>query len=66
MRYELRLTAFDMLDLVHVSVQILGPGLEGSFTSEQVAHYSTTVRGTGEPDPSLWARDALIAALEVL
>lgn len=66
MRYELRLTAFDMLDQVHVALVIV----EASDThqvSMQVVHRSvSTVQGTGESDPLQWARDALVAALEDL
>ena len=66
MRYELRLTAYDMLDLVHIAVVVTGPDLPGSITSEVVLSSTTTVRGTGESDPYQWTRDALVAALEAL
>ena len=66
MRYEMRVTAFDVMDSVHVAVVVLEAG-EAPQTSQQVVLRSATgVRGTGESDPSEWARDALIAALESL
>lgn len=66
MRYEMRVTAYDMLDQVHVVVAVYGPDMPGSITTEQVVQSSTTVQGTGESDPLQWARDALVAALEML
>lgn len=66
MRYELRVTAYDMLDQVAVATVILEAG-DSPQISTQVVHRSmTTVRGTGESDPSQWARDALVAAIESL
>ena len=66
MRYEARLVAFDMLDKVHVAVSILEAGNEPMSPSMLVATRVTTVPGTGESDPFLWTRDALVAALETL
>lgn len=66
MRYELRFTAYDMLDQVHCVLAVFGPDMPGSITSEMVVQSSTTVQGTGESDPLQWARDALVAMLETL
>lgn len=66
MRYELRLTAFDMLDQVHVVLTLVDSGSDYPVTYTTVLSRATTVRGEGESDPSRWARDALIAALETL
>lgn len=66
MRYEVRLTAFDMLDQVHVAVVILGNRDAGAPLSTVLETRVTTVPGTGESDPSAWTRDALIAALECI
>jgi hypothetical protein len=66
MRYELRLTAFDMLDKVTVATVVLEAS-DIPQVSTQVVHRSvSTVQGTGESDPLQWARDALVAALEDL
>lgn len=66
MRYELRLTAYDMLDQVHVEVAIYRSVPDGPFLSELVGNSGSTVRGTGESDQWQWARDALVQALETL
>lgn len=66
MRYELRLTAFDMLDTVNVAVVIL-EATDMPRVSTSVVHRSVTTQpGTGESDPLQWARDALVQALEDL
>nr|CRY95347.1 hypothetical protein [uncultured prokaryote] len=66
MRYELRLTAYDMLDRVAVAVVVLEAS-DIPQVSTQVVHRSTTVQpGTGEQDPLQWTRDALVQALEAL
>lgn len=66
MRYEARLTAFDMLDQVHVALVVLEASDTPQVSTRVVLRSMTTVRGTGEPDPSQWATDALVAALESL
>jgi len=66
MRYEARVTAFDMLDQVHVTLGVWVTG-ESALSRPEIALSSTiTVQGEGESDPTLWARDALIALLETL
>jgi hypothetical protein len=66
MRYELRLTAFDMLDKVHISWSLRasegGDPLQLPAAFEGVA----TLDGSGENDPLSWVRDALVGALETL
>lgn len=66
MRYEARVTAFDMLDQVHVALVVLEAGTEPQATQQVVLRSMTTVRGEGESDPTAWARDALVAILETL
>ena len=66
MRYELRLTAFDMLDRVHIAVALYTQEGRVDRPSELVGTRALTVLGTGESDPWQWARDALVAALEDL
>ena len=66
MRYEARVTAFDVMDQIHVALVVLEAGDAPQFSSSVVFRSVTTVRGEGESDPSLWARDALIAVLETL
>ena len=64
MRYEARLTAYDLLDTVAVATLLRStePGEESE--PSVVLHYLTQVRGTGETDPRVWLRDALLALLE--
>lgn len=66
MRYEARVTAFDVLDKVHVAVAIYEADQVPQGSSRLVATRVTAVQGTGESDPFLWTRDALVAALETL
>lgn len=66
MRYEARVTAFDILDQVHIALVVYGPELEGSIGQEVVLSTSVAVQGTGESNPSQWTTDALVALLEVL
>jgi len=66
MRYELRVTAFDMLDKIHVGVVLLRQGDEPGAPSLPVGTRVSTQQGTGESEPWLWARDALVQAIESL
>lgn len=66
MRYELRLTAYDVMDKVNVAVVVLMAADIPQVSQQVVLRSMTTVQGTGESDPSEWARDALIAGLESL
>jgi len=66
MRYEMRVTAYDMLDQVAVAIVVMEAAEVPQFSQQVVLRRLTTVRGEGESDPSAWARDALIAALESL
>ena len=66
MRYEARVTAYDVMDRVMVAVVILEASDIPRVSSRVVGTTVTTVQGTGEPDPYLWTRDALVAALETL
>lgn len=66
MRYEASLSAFDMLDQVHVFVTLRATPESVGAHQETVLVRSTTVPGTGEGDPVEWVRDALLAILETL
>jgi len=66
MRYELRVTAFDMLDQVNVAIVCLEASDIPQVSTTVVLRRVTAVRGTGEQDPEEWTRDALVAALEAL
>jgi hypothetical protein len=66
MRYEARVTAFDMLDRVHVALVVLEAGDIPYVSNQVVLRRVTTERGTGEQDPAVWTRDALVQLLETL
>lgn len=66
MRYEARVTAYDMLDQVTVALVVLEASDIPQVSTKVVLRSTTTVRGTGEEDPRQWAIDALVAALESL
>jgi hypothetical protein len=66
MRYELRLTAFDMLDQVHVSITLEASSGAGEDAPPPPRHWTATVPGTGQLGPHEWSRDALVTALEAL
>lgn len=66
MRYELRLTAFDMLDQVHIAGTVYMTTDRPGEVSRPVLTWTTTVRGTGQSDLIPWTTDSLIAAMEAL
>jgi len=66
MRYEMRVTAYDMLNVVCVAVVVYESDPDAPVLREPVVKSTTTVQGTGESDPTEWAKSALIAALERL
>lgn len=66
MRYELRVTAFDVMDRVHVATALYRTGQGTEPPTVLVGTRVTTVPGTGESDPWQWATDALVAAVENL
>lgn len=66
MRYELRLTAFDMLDQVHIAGSVRMTGDAPGDVSEPALQWTTSLPGTGQSDPAEWTTDTLLAALESL
>lgn len=66
MRYEARVTAYDMLDQICCAVVIFRTEDDPLSRPEVALRASTTVPGTGEVDPAEWIRDALVAILETL
>lgn len=66
MRYEARITAYDMLDQVCVAAVLFStPELE-TATPVPVLKTVVTLAGEGITDPHLWLRDALCALAETL
>lgn len=66
MRYELRMSAYDVMDQIWVTLSLHSQQDVAEGAADALAHISTTVAGVGESDPREWMRDALVAALEVL
>lgn len=66
MRYEARIAAYDVMDQVMTALVVQATGDHPGSRPEVVLTIATTVPGTGESDPTEWARDALVALLEVL
>ena len=66
MRYELRLTAYDVMDQVFIVLAVEARESTETHKSDRPLTRTTTVQGTGEDDVLEWARDALVAAVETL
>lgn len=64
MRYELRLTAYDVMDQVWVSTTLHLTEDTPGATAHPVLHWQSAAPGTGSTDPRVWARDALLTAME--
>lgn len=65
MRYEMRVTAYDVADLVQVVVQ-LERRTHPLVPAEREVLVANVFQGTGCDDPRDWCRDALVAAIEFL
>lgn len=66
MRYEARITAYDMLDQVCVAAVLLSADDDPSREPEVALRTVVIARGTGEPEPQRWLRDALVQLAETL
>lgn len=66
MRYELRLTAYDVMDQVWVSTTLHRTPDTPGAPSEIALVLHSQAAGEGEQDPIEWTRDALVCALESL
>lgn len=66
MRYELRLTAFDMMDQVHVSLALYQTLDLPGATSSLVWARTATSRSRGTPGATTWTREALDTALHAV
>lgn len=66
MRYEARVTAYDVMDRVCIALVVLEASDIPQVSTQVVLRRVTTVQGEGESDPLAWARDALVAMLEDL
>ena len=60
------LTAWDVLDKVHVTVYVKRYDALGAQAPTVVWQDAVTVQGEGEDDEKAWLKDALVAMLENL
>lgn len=66
MRYELRLTAYDVIDQVHVTAALYGTSGYPFEPSELVWARTATCRSRGTPEATEWTREVLNTMLEAL
>lgn len=66
MRYEARITAFDLLDQVHVALVVVDTSRPAEEGARTVLTLVDTLQGEGVSDPREWTRDALVSLLEAL
>jgi len=66
MRYEARVTAYDVMDEVWVTVTVQASSGFPDQGTHQVLATRTSLAGTGETDVHEWLRDVLVGALEML
>lgn len=65
MRYEVRLTAFDLFDQVHVA-WVITAGSADTHERETVALGTNGFKGVGEGDEREWLKDVLVSTIETL
>lgn len=66
MRYEAHVTAFDVMDQVHIAVVVKCQQSVAEGHPVEILAFCTDVQGEGIDHPRPWLRDALVAALEML
>jgi hypothetical protein len=66
MRYELRLTAYDALDLVIVTAVVTGTLELPGAPTEKVLVRSAQAQGKGTTEATVWTREALEVMLAAL
>jgi len=66
MRYEARISVYDVMDQVHVHAYVMETTEPQAGRRKPVAAASTTVSGVGESDPYRWLQEALVALAELL
>lgn len=66
MKLIMNVYAYDVLEMIQVSLRVRIYEGYDEEASDEVFRVSTTLRGTGETDARLWAQDALVGLLEAL
>lgn len=62
MRYELRLTAYDVMDRVHLALTVTETQGPSDAASQTVLHMIGGMLGRGADDPRTWAQEVLRTA----
>lgn len=66
MRYESRITAYDCLDQVVISINVYGIDDDDPTRSTRRLHWGRQVRSRGETDPTRWILQLLEEAVREL
>jgi hypothetical protein len=66
MRYELRMTAFDMLDQVHVTAGVYETPDDPALPTVRVWAQTATIRSRGTGTATEWTREVLNTMLAAL
>ena len=66
MRYELRLYAYDVMDVVHVRLDVDGASDNPELPIERVLAMTATTRIAGSPATKDWTREVLETMLAAL
>jgi hypothetical protein len=59
MRYELRLTAFDMMDQIHIAAGLYETPDDPDLPTRRVWARTATTRSRGTPEATDWIREVL-------
>lgn len=66
MWYQATLYAYDAIGQVRVSTEVRSAPEDQSGEWRSELHATAAFDGTGEPDPRVWLKDALVALIETL
>lgn len=66
MRYELRLTAFDMLDQIHIAAALYETPDDPDMPTSRVWARTATSRGSGCTEATDWIREVLDTTRQAL
>lgn len=63
MRYEMRLTAYDVLDMIHIVLNLQETHGPSDATSSTALHLITTARGKGLTEPREYINEVLTTVM---
>jgi hypothetical protein len=64
MRLEARITAYDVMDQIHIAAFVTGSTPPLGERPEPLLRVLATMPGEGQTEPREWLRDTLVALLE--